>query len=353
MTSTHHHPTGYCANCDHPALENFCPACGQKTHIETPTLWEFIHEYLHHYIALEGTLTRTLWMLIAYPGRLTAEYVAGRRQRYIKPVQLYLTMSFIFFVLFGLFGHLPVSGGDIETAQTANKEKVVKELMDDPDEDVAAAAASMGNILEPSKANVKKNSDAGKTEQSLKENGVLHDKSKESEAVAASDVAGAAENTGSPASTKAEAESEHNSITIAWIKRAAKRFKDYQLHPEETRKELGKEALHKIPYAVFVLMPLFAFLLWLVYFCRHLVYGVHLVLAFHLHAFIFLLFLLLMIPFVPLELLTIGFPIYFVIALRQVYQGRWLAQILRALFLMGLYLICVGIALCVLLVTLV
>ena len=164
---------------------------------------------------------------------------------------------------------------------------------------------------------------------------------------------GADENINSSAPTDAKAESEHNSITVAWIKRAAKRFKDYQLHPEETRKELGKEALHKVPYAVFVLMPLFAFLLWLVYFRRHLVYGVHLVLAFHLHAFVFLLFLLLMIPFVPSELLTIGFPIYFVIALRQVYHGRWLAQIVRALVFMGLYMICVGIALCVLFVTLI
>lgn len=347
MTSSHHHSTGYCANCDHPAPKNFCPACGQKTHIETPTLWEFIHEYLHHYIALEGTLTRTLWMLIAHPGRLTAEYVAGRRQRYIKPLQLYLTMSFIFFVLFGLFGHLPVSGGDIEKAQTANKENVMKELMDDPDEDVAATAASIGNILESSKANVKKDSDSGKAGQSVGENGVLQEAPEES---AASETV---ENTHASTPPKVKSQLEGSPIAIAWIKRAAKRFKDYEHHPEETRKELGKEALHKAPYAVFVLMPVFAFLLWLVYFRRHLVYGVHLVLAFHLHAFTFLLFLLLMIPFVPSELLTIGFPVYFVIALRQVYHGRWLAQILRALVLMGLYLICVGIALCVLFVTLI
>ncbi|MEB0031407.1 DUF3667 domain-containing protein [Undibacterium sp. RTI2.1] len=351
MTSSHHHSTGYCANCDHPAPKNFCPACGQKTHIETPTLWEFIHEYLHHYIALEGTLTRTLWMLIAHPGRLTAEYVAGRRQRYIKPLQLYLTMSFIFFVLFGLFGHLPVSGGDIEKAQTANKENVMKELMDDPDEDVAAAATGIGigigNVLDPLKANIKKNSDTRKAGQSIGESGVLQEASEES---AASEVV---EKSDASVPPKVKSQLGGSPAAIAWVKRAGKRFKEYQLHPEETRKELGKEALHKAPYAVFVLMPVFAFLLWLVYFRRHLVYGIHLVLAFHLHAFTFLLFLLLMIPFVPSELLTIGFLVYFVIALRQVYHGRWLAQILRALMLMGLYLICVGIALCVLFVTLI
>jgi hypothetical protein len=73
MSSVTPQHAGQCANCAHPAPQNFCPACGQTTHIETPTLFEFIHEYLHHYVALEGTLTRTLWMLLTRPGGLTLE----------------------------------------------------------------------------------------------------------------------------------------------------------------------------------------------------------------------------------------------------------------------------------------
>ncbi|TXI93714.1 MAG: DUF3667 domain-containing protein [Burkholderiaceae bacterium] len=88
---------GYCINCDHPAPLRFCPSCGQKTKVETPSLFEFLHEYIHHFVALEGKLIGSLKNLIFHPGRLSQEYLCGRRQRYVSPLALYLTISLIFF----------------------------------------------------------------------------------------------------------------------------------------------------------------------------------------------------------------------------------------------------------------
>ncbi|HEY0305220.1 MAG TPA: DUF3667 domain-containing protein [Longimicrobiales bacterium] len=48
-----------------------------------------------------GRVYRTVYTLFRHPGRLTADYIVGRRRPYLKPVQVFLTISVLFF----LFGH--------------------------------------------------------------------------------------------------------------------------------------------------------------------------------------------------------------------------------------------------------
>ena len=48
-----------------------------------------------------GRVYRTVYTLFRHPGQLTADYIAGRRRPYMKPVQVFLTISVLFF----LFGH--------------------------------------------------------------------------------------------------------------------------------------------------------------------------------------------------------------------------------------------------------
>ncbi len=59
---------------------------------------EFIHEFVGHYVALEGPLWRTLWAMLFLPGRPTREYFIGRRRRYVQPLRLYLSLSLVFFI---------------------------------------------------------------------------------------------------------------------------------------------------------------------------------------------------------------------------------------------------------------
>ncbi|HTD05990.1 DUF3667 domain-containing protein [Undibacterium sp.] len=338
MTSSSPHQAGHCANCGHPAPENFCPACGQKTHIETPSLFEFVHEYLHHYVALEGTLTRTLWMLLSRPGRLTTEYVAGRRQRYIKPLQLYLTISFLFFVLLGLFGSaINISGAG--NGAPPNAVQIVKQ--------------EVGNSL-----------GTGLDALSQKEGGKAaaidgesaQDRAEREQELAADREARAKE----LAAEARKAQAPHGTTAMsdiaavnAWGERLNQLQEDYKARPAETLAQLQKEAMHRLPYAVFGLMPIFAFLLWLIYFRRRMVYGVHLVFVLHVHAFAFLMFMLSLLPFIPGGVLAAAFAAYFVVALRQVYGGRWTPQILRAAFLFNVYSVCIALAIAVLLGSLV
>jgi hypothetical protein len=97
-----------CRNCGASALGRFCATCGQATTVEPPTARAFVHDFVEHYVALEGALWRTLGALLLRPGRLTLEYFAGRRGRYIPPLRLYLTFSLILFALIG------ITGGDLK-----------------------------------------------------------------------------------------------------------------------------------------------------------------------------------------------------------------------------------------------
>ncbi len=64
-----------------------------------PSAREFLHEFVAHYVALEGKLWRTLALLLFRPGALSNEYLAGRRVRYVEPLRVYLTFSILFFAI--------------------------------------------------------------------------------------------------------------------------------------------------------------------------------------------------------------------------------------------------------------
>ncbi|HEX7690126.1 MAG TPA: DUF3667 domain-containing protein, partial [Burkholderiaceae bacterium] len=105
-----HAPLAACPNCGAslrlpglaPEAVRHCPSCGQETTLHPPSVAEFAHEFVGHYIALEGPLWRTLFLLVRQPGRLTAEYLAGRRRRYVIPLRLYLSASFVLFLVLKL-----------------------------------------------------------------------------------------------------------------------------------------------------------------------------------------------------------------------------------------------------------
>lgn len=87
-----------CRNCGALAPDEYCPRCGQSTNEHLPTAWEFVHEFVLHYFAAEGRFWRTLTTLVLHPGRLTLEYLRGRKTAYVVPIRLYLTLSIVFFL---------------------------------------------------------------------------------------------------------------------------------------------------------------------------------------------------------------------------------------------------------------
>jgi hypothetical protein len=93
-------PGPACANCGTPAPLAYCPACGQAQHAPHRSLASIADDLADTFLGWHGRIPVTLWLLVRYPGRLTAEYVAGRRVRYLPPLRLYLTMGALLFLAF-------------------------------------------------------------------------------------------------------------------------------------------------------------------------------------------------------------------------------------------------------------
>ena len=88
-----------CKNCDAVLDGPYCPACGQKdVDLERPFL-ELASEIIKETFDVDGRAWRTLKMLFAQPGRLTSEFLAGKRNTYTPPLRLYLFISVSFFVI--------------------------------------------------------------------------------------------------------------------------------------------------------------------------------------------------------------------------------------------------------------
>ncbi|QJQ04519.1 DUF3667 domain-containing protein [Undibacterium piscinae] len=86
-----------CANCNTVYSGHYCPECGQEALGGAPTAIEFIYEFLTRNVLERGKMPRTLWHLIRYPGGLTVDFLEGRRQRFIRPVRLYIGLSLLYF----------------------------------------------------------------------------------------------------------------------------------------------------------------------------------------------------------------------------------------------------------------
>ena len=89
---------GHCRNCDTQIDNLYCPACGQKDVDLDRPFPELLGEVARETFDLDGRAWRTARTLFLQPGKLTAEYLAGKRRTYTPPLRLYLFISVTFFI---------------------------------------------------------------------------------------------------------------------------------------------------------------------------------------------------------------------------------------------------------------
>ena len=88
-----------CLNCGSALGGSYCAECGQRAAPPHPTLRELGGEALAELSGWDGKVAETVRALITKPGKLTAEFLAGRRSRFVSPLRLYLTCSVIYFLI--------------------------------------------------------------------------------------------------------------------------------------------------------------------------------------------------------------------------------------------------------------
>jgi hypothetical protein len=88
-----------CLNCGSKLRGQYCGICGQRSRSRLISLWELISDAFGDLLEIDSRLWQTLLPLLIRPGKLTADYLQGKRARFMPPFRMYLVLSLLFFVV--------------------------------------------------------------------------------------------------------------------------------------------------------------------------------------------------------------------------------------------------------------
>ena len=88
-----------CMNCGTELMGPFCYYCGQPDKNLMRFFPVLLRELLEDFMDFDSRFMRTIKPLLFKPGRLTRDYLDGKRFRYVPPLRLYIFSSIAFFFL--------------------------------------------------------------------------------------------------------------------------------------------------------------------------------------------------------------------------------------------------------------
>ena len=91
-----------CDNCGAPLGGAFCARCGQKVAPVDPSLRDFVRDFTHEMLDVDGRIFHSVRKLLLSPGFLTREQFEGRRASWVSPIRLYLIFSIAYFAITSL-----------------------------------------------------------------------------------------------------------------------------------------------------------------------------------------------------------------------------------------------------------
>lgn len=116
----HHGPFHtHCENCGAKLEGPWCYRCGQHDFEFHRSFWHVFMEALETLFHFEGKFFRNIVTLLFQPGRLTADFNAGKRAAQMPPFRLYIFVSFVFFLLIFLDGGKEAASLSSETTDGA------------------------------------------------------------------------------------------------------------------------------------------------------------------------------------------------------------------------------------------
>src|SRR5437762_13909265 len=90
-------PLTHCENCRAELQGHWCAKCGQPAIEYRRSFRHVVADLLNEFLNWDSKFFATIALLILKPWRLTNEFLAGKRVRYVHPLRLYLLASILFF----------------------------------------------------------------------------------------------------------------------------------------------------------------------------------------------------------------------------------------------------------------
>lgn len=280
---TDHDHSGACANCHTPLQGEYCHHCGQHAHNPLKSFAHAVEDVFESFWHLDGRIFRTLRELWI-PGRIAANYLAGQRVRYLPPLRLFVILSlFAFFVarlaVSSDAGLLAIDSIDahynrITSVAEVERTRAAQLAGLQADQDGVVAATALATAREAINAAADRR---------------------------IAELEGRVEAAKSPVNIQLELDGSgrswhpaDNPLHYRWLPGWANAALNHRLERLEHNLQPGPERKHHLvgefmaalPTALFVMMPLLALVLRLLYWRRPMGYLEHLVVALYSHAWL-------------------------------------------------------------------
>jgi hypothetical protein len=354
-----------CLNCGTPLNGPFCYYCGQPDKNFMRFFPVLLREFMEDFLEFDSRFMRTMKPLLFIPGKLTRDYLDGKRFRYTPPLRLYIFSSMAFFILAAMLAGnaITFNGGDfpdsksrvgihITTSDEEELEQVRKAL-----EQVSPRLAKQVEMVTMEEVEALESQAADETEEGGKSHRFTVNVGDEAEDEDEDDTISFNEDPW---------DKETNPLIIPLM---PKFVNDWVNDEIEESPQKGKEIeanpnliidkiFEVLPVTMFILLPLAAFLFKFWYLFAGKYYIEHLILALHNHSFLFVVLLISLIlnslagwqePAEEGPVTTTVFwaniviftwiPLYFLFSLKRVYQQGWTMTFAKYLVISLSYLI--------------
>lgn len=104
----------HCLNCQASVTGNFCKQCGQENRDQNVSIQVLTSDFIQDYFTFDSKLFRSIVPFLIKPGFLTNEFNAGRRTKYVSPLRLFLFVSIVAFFIFSVNLNKMVISDDVE-----------------------------------------------------------------------------------------------------------------------------------------------------------------------------------------------------------------------------------------------
>lgn len=313
-----------CKNCNIALNRKFkyCPECGQKT-TEDLTVKVLFSNTISNYFSVDARFFKSFLPLLYKPGFLATKFVEGKRLTYLHPAQFYLFSSVIFFFLFSFISREQQEKFDSSVKNSFDHAidlDTLNNRINQSNKVTEAEKKSIDSLIALKKSETVKNP----------ESNFLNFESGKIDSLIAVDAP------------------ENDILKEIGMKESDSKFTKYiysKLLKLYVKKGSGllESFYNTIPISLFFLLPLFAFILKLLFYKRG-PFAYNLVFSFYLFSFFFTLFsiviginFIIQIPNWLLSFIWLGIGLYLFLSILKFYNQRWIKIFFKTFLLLFLF----------------